>query len=780
MSGFTFPLYVAQPPDGSNRLFVVEKGGALKVVDGSAVTTFLNLTGQVSTGSEQGLLGLAFHPSYATNGLLYVYYTATDFALTVARYRVSATNRNLADPASVQVLLRIPHPTNTNHNGGMLAFGPDSMLYVGTGDGGGAGDDPNNAQNLGSLLGKVLRIDVNASSPPLAYRIPAANPFVGTPGARGEIWALGLRNPWRFSFDRANGDLWLGDVGQGEAEEIDFVTARAGGENYQWRCMEGFLPFSPSTDCTQGISTPPISAYDHSNNDCSITGGYRYRGTAVPSLVGTYVYGDFCTGRIWGLRQTGATWTNTLLFDLTVNVPSFGEDLTGELYVVTSNGTVHRIISTLPTPTPTPTAVPTPTSIPTSPPAPAPGGGGGGGGGGGSGGGGEGGGGGSAAVSAPPAQPAVIPAPPPPPPPPPPTPAPATPIPEPPLEGLTVLSDGSLAYALAPRFTLLLSPTTQAAPRFMFELTGVAALPTWLQAVGPSFNIEAANPTTGEPLTTFLPPLTLEYALSPSDLADVGGDPSRLKLAYERDGAWIAVPCSVAGNNRLACTLSHLTRFALVVVTPPGGPLDVDIAGGRAFRQANGFNGAGELGFAVIDDTQASLWSEFQRWGGVDRLGYPVSNRFEFKGYWTQAFQKLALQWRPELQQAVPVNVVDELGLAGVDQWLDRTRQVPPALDTAADVGLDWESVVSRHVELLAFYSELLDFYRAEPLAVEMYGLPLAVKDYGGFVSVRLQRATLQLWRDASGSRVVVGNASDMAKEIGMWPQDAATPQRLT
>ena len=256
MSGFAFPLYVAQPPDGSNRLFVLEKGGALKVVDGGAVSTFLNLTGQVSSGSEQGLLGLAFHPSYATNGLLYVYYTATDFALVVARYRVSATNRNLADPTSAQVLLRIPHPTNTNHNGGMLAFGPDGMLYVGTGDGGGAGDTPNNAQNLGSLLGKLLRIDVNTSSQTLAYGIPAGNPFVGTSGARGEIWALGLRNPWRFSFDRANGNLWTGDVGQGAAEEIDFVTSRAGGENYQWRCMEGFLPFNATTACTQGISTP--------------------------------------------------------------------------------------------------------------------------------------------------------------------------------------------------------------------------------------------------------------------------------------------------------------------------------------------------------------------------------------------------------------------------------------------------------------------------------------------------------------------------------------------
>ena len=304
--------------------------------------------------------------------------------------------------------------------------------------------------------------------------------------------------------------------------------------------------------------------------------------------------------------------------------------------------------------------------------------------------------------------------------------------------------------------------------------------PTWLQAVGPSFTIEAANATTGEPLTSFSPPLALEYALSPSDLADVGGDPSRLKLAYERDGAWIAVPCTLAANNTLACTLSHLTRFALVVVAPPDGPLDFDIASGRAFRHANGFNGAGDLGFAVIDDAQASLWSEFQRWGGVDRLGYPVSNRFEFKGYWTQAFQKLALQWRPGAA-AGGAGQRGRRARSGRARSVARSRPPGPARRATPRPTSDWTGRRSSAATSICSppIPSCLNFYRAEPLAIEMYGLPLAVKDYGGFVAVRLQRATFQLWSDASGSRVVVGNASDMAKEVGVWPEDAATPRRL-
>jgi hypothetical protein len=284
----------------------------------------LNLTPLINSEGERGLLGLAFHPKFATNGFFYVYYTGLgpNFPLTVARDQVSAGNPNLANPASAQVLLQISHAENTNHNGGMLAFGPDGMLYAGTGDGGGAGDLPNNAQNLCLLLGKLLRINVDAPSPGLPYGIPADNPFVGAPGARGEIWALGLRNPWRFSFDRSLGDLWLGDVGQGSFEEIDFSTSRGRGANLQWRCIEGFQTFTANPPCNQGTSTAPIFAYGHGSGDCSTTGGYRYFGTALPSLVGDYVYGDFCSGRVWALHQVGA-------------------DQSGESYVVGHDNGTH-------------------------------------------------------------------------------------------------------------------------------------------------------------------------------------------------------------------------------------------------------------------------------------------------------------------------------------------------------------------------------------------------------------------------------------------------------
>jgi len=336
-----------------------------------------------------------------------------------------------------------------------------------------------------------------------------------------------------------------------------------------------------------------------------------------------------------------------------------------------------------------------------------------------------------------------------------------------------------VVVALAPGLTLI-----QAAPsgtiRFTTEPTSTdSAMPTWLQRVGTPFSIAAVDAGTGEALTAFSPPLGVDYALSPAEVEALGGDLGRAKLAYERDGAWFAVPCSVAPGATLSCTLTHLSTFALVGVQASGGALDFDVEGGHAFRQANGFDGAGERGFVVVDDGQAAFWSEFQRWGGVDRLGYPISNRFEFKGYWTQAFQKLALQWRPDLQQAVPVNVLDEMNAAQLDRWLDTARQVPAAADTAADIGLDFPAVVSRHVALLAAYPELQAYYQDEPTALDQYGFPLAVKDYGPFVAVRLQRVTFQLRREPSGAQIVLGNAADIAKDAGLWPTDAAIPREL-
>jgi glucose/arabinose dehydrogenase len=383
MSGFDQPTFVTNAGDDSGRLFVLEKTGLIKVIDGGQVSIFLDVSTLVSTGCEQGLLGLAFHPGYRTNGQFYIFYTATNFALSIVRYRVSATNRNQADASSAQMLLEIPHPSNCNHNGGMLAFGSDGYLYAGTGDGGSAGDPPNNAQNLGVLLGKLLRLDVNSADPGLNYHVPATNPFVGSSGARPEIWALGLRNPWRFSFDPATHDLWIGDVGQSSWEEIDHQPASSlGGENYQWKCMEGLHVYATDVNCTDGRSTPPIFEYGHfdstgqSTGDCAITAGYMYRGAALSDLVGAFVYGDYCSGRVWALTPgLNSTWQSLLLLDLPFFVDSFGQDQAGELYLASNTtGTVYQLTSTggptpTATPTPQPTSTPTPTTTPQAPTA---------------------------------------------------------------------------------------------------------------------------------------------------------------------------------------------------------------------------------------------------------------------------------------------------------------------------------------------------------------------------------------------------------------------------
>ncbi|HET9045364.1 MAG TPA: PQQ-dependent sugar dehydrogenase [Casimicrobiaceae bacterium] len=344
-SGLASPVFVGHAGDGSNRLFIVEQGGTLRVLQpgASSATTFLDIRSKVVAGGEQGLLGLAFHPLYRTNGRFFVYYTrAGDGTLVIAEYHVSA-DRDVADPTET-TLLTIPHPTNTNHNGGMLAFGPDGYLYIGVGDGGSFNDPPNNAQNVNVLLGKILRIDVD--HPNLGtgapYSSPSGNPFAGIAGA-DEIFAFGFRNPWRFSFDRATGAQWVGDVGQGAREEVD--TPVIAGGNYGWRVYEGLAcSGNDPTLCNTANYLFPIFDYTHMLGRCSITGGYVYRGVQGALPVGTYVYGDYCSGEIFLWNGS----TQSVLMDTTQNISSFGEDEQGELYVVNLGGSVSRIASSAP------------------------------------------------------------------------------------------------------------------------------------------------------------------------------------------------------------------------------------------------------------------------------------------------------------------------------------------------------------------------------------------------------------------------------------------------
>jgi glucose/arabinose dehydrogenase len=340
-SGLASPVAVANAGDGSMRLFIVEQGGTIRIHDGAQVlaTPFLDITAKVVSGGERGLLGLAFDPSYTTNGFFYVFYTSQpNGAVTIARYSVTG-NANVADPNSELVLKTQAHPDG-NHNGGALAFGPDGCLYAGIGDGGGAGDPDHNGQNLGTLLGKIIRINKADGTPCAAG---PGNPFINTQGARPEIWALGLRNPWRITFDRATGDLLIGDVGQDTREEVDFQPAGVAGRNYCWRRKEGFLVVDANEPCTAGTPTDPVLDYDHSVG-CSITGGYRYRGSLFPAVVGTYFYADFCSGRIWGATQNGGQWTTTQLLDTTLNISTFGEDEAGELYLAHLGGAVYRLV----------------------------------------------------------------------------------------------------------------------------------------------------------------------------------------------------------------------------------------------------------------------------------------------------------------------------------------------------------------------------------------------------------------------------------------------------
>ena len=344
LAGLTQPVDLTAPR-GDRRLFVVEQPGRIRVVrNGSLLgTPFLDITARVGAGGERGLLGLAFHPQYGTNGRFYVNYTDRSGDTHIAEFRVSG-NPDAADPGTERLILFVEQPF-TNHNGGQIAFGPDGRLYIGLGDGGSGGDPFRNGQDLATPLGKMLRIDVDSGSP---FAVPPDNPFVGRAGALPSIWSYGLRNPWRFSFDRATGDLYIGDVGQGAIEEIDFQPAGRGGDNYGWNVMEGSRCFQPSTGCVRTGLVLPVTEYTHADG-CSVTGGYVYRGCRMPGWAGTYFYGDYCSAFIRSFRIAGGQateprdWTSSLQGDID-QVSSFGQDGEGEVYILDHDGEVYKIV----------------------------------------------------------------------------------------------------------------------------------------------------------------------------------------------------------------------------------------------------------------------------------------------------------------------------------------------------------------------------------------------------------------------------------------------------
>jgi glucose/arabinose dehydrogenase len=352
-SGFSAPLDLQQPGDGTGRLFVVEQGGRIQIIQSNgtrAGTPFLDVTGRAGfvSGGETGLLGLAFHPQYAQNRRFFVNYTRTmggQLQSVIAEFTASAANTNFADAGTETILFILDQPFS-NHNGGGLAFGQDGFLYIAFGDGGSGGDPQCNAQNINVLLGKILRIDVDSPrAAGLNYAIPQSNPFVNQNG-REEIWLYGLRNPFRFSFDSANGNLWIGDVGQDTYEEVDLLTPNQGGANMGWNIREGTHAF-PGTTCSQtgDTLTDPIYDYDHSAGDETVIGGHVYHGQKISALAGIYVFGDFISGRLWTLTESGPIWTRTLLLSTAANdLSAIGQDQNGELYVVRYlSGMIERL-----------------------------------------------------------------------------------------------------------------------------------------------------------------------------------------------------------------------------------------------------------------------------------------------------------------------------------------------------------------------------------------------------------------------------------------------------
>ena len=342
------PVFLTAPTGDVGRLFIVEQGGLIRILnslDGTPrATPFLDVAGLIVTGGEQGLLGMAFDPNYAGNGRFYIYYTNTAGDIVIARYGVSS-NPDIANAGAQAILKTIAHPTNQNHNGGMLAFGPDGCLYAGIGDGGGSGDPNGNAQNTNSLLGKILRLDPGTGS-----ACGTDNPFANGTGGAPEVWSFGLRNPWRFSFDRSTGVLYIGDVGQDQREEVDAVVGPNAGQgvNFGWNIMEGFACFNPPSGCNSSGLTPPILDYSHDAGACSVTGGYVYRGTLNPAVNGSYFYADYCAGfvRSFQLQGGGPSSQNTWpLLSPGGQITSFGEDARGELYILTQTGGLSRIVA---------------------------------------------------------------------------------------------------------------------------------------------------------------------------------------------------------------------------------------------------------------------------------------------------------------------------------------------------------------------------------------------------------------------------------------------------
>ncbi|GGG57420.1 PQQ-dependent sugar dehydrogenase [Epilithonimonas arachidiradicis] len=337
VSGISNSVEIVASPTSDNRLFVVQQSGTIKIVNENGTVVpdnFLNISNLITFGGERGLLGLAFHPQFSTNRYFFVYYNNLQGDIRVSRFTANSSNPNTADPSSEKILLTIPKPF-TNHNGGSIHFGADGYLWISTGDGGSGGDPNNNAQNKNSLLGKMLRIDVNSDN---AYNIPPDNPFVGSEGA-DEIWAYGLRNAWKFSFDRITNQVWIADVGQGEIEEINRVSATTPGINYGWRCYEGNDPYNTTGCPNASTMTFPIAQYDHSGGKCSITGGYLYRGNLYTDLIGKYVFADYCSGQI-GVMDT----SNTIVWSpsFSANFTTFGEDNQKQLYIAAGN-TIYKI-----------------------------------------------------------------------------------------------------------------------------------------------------------------------------------------------------------------------------------------------------------------------------------------------------------------------------------------------------------------------------------------------------------------------------------------------------